>query len=61
MKFVVDSLPYYYDDCPFEYCWCKDECICPRTWSKYKVTDDNPRECEHLIEYRLMKERGDDE
>lgn len=49
MKFVVDSLPYYYDDCPFSsMCHTVN---CPRQWDKYTVTDaTNPRECEHLIE-----------
>lgn len=52
MKFIVDSLPYYHDYCPFcEHCDDYETCFCPRTWNKYKVTDDNPMECEMLIEY----------
>ena len=51
MKFIVDSLPYYGEDCPFEL-----ECEgthCPRYWDKYEVTSlDNPQECEMLREMR---------
>ena len=48
MKFIVDSLPYYGEDCPFEY-RCGDNC--PRYWDKYFVTSvDNPHECEMLKE-----------
>lgn len=53
MKFLVDELPYYGDDCPF-----KAFCInhtnrdnCPRYWDKYKIcSTSNPHECEHLKE-----------
>lgn len=53
MKFIVDQLPYYGDDCPFfEMCFYHDDHdACPRYWSKYKVTSDsNPHECEYLFE-----------
>lgn len=48
MKFIVDELPYYYDDCLFfNDCPDKDSDKCPRTWNKYKVSDDkeNPKQC----------------
>ena len=56
MKFLVDSLPYYGEFCPFE-----EKCYerfldqrpndCPRYWNKYKVcSDENPGECEFLVE-----------
>ena len=49
MKFIVDSLPYYWEDCPFEL-ECKGT-HCPRYWDKYEVTSiDNPLECEMLRE-----------
>lgn len=57
MKFLVDSLPYYGDTCPFEYICNAEEKDCPRHWGKYKVTDENrnPHECEnrnpHECEY----------
>lgn len=59
MKILVDSLPYYYDDCPFAYkdcngmtsCYMCDEKECPRTWDKYFVTsEENPHECLYLKE-----------
>lgn len=52
MKILVDSLPYYYDDCPFTYvCYMCDEKECPRTWDKYFVTsEENPHECLYLKE-----------
>lgn len=53
MKFVVDSLPYYREECPF-----KDLCTdfgndnCPRYWGKYFVSSEyNPHECFKLIEF----------
>lgn len=62
MKFIVDTLPYYQDSCPFSFadnlgqtiCPCCDtEEKCPRFWNKYKVcSEDNPCECEMLIEYQ---------
>lgn len=59
MKFVVDSLPYYYDDCPFSsMCHTVN---CPRQWDKYTVTDaTNPRECEYLIEWQKIKEHNEE-
>lgn len=55
MKFLVDSLPYYGDDCPlFKKCWSREtKEKCPRFWDKYKVcSDENPHECEYLIEQK---------
>ncbi len=53
MKFIVDKLPYYREDCPFEE-MCRDSIFadkCPRYWNKYKIcSDDNPHECNLLIE-----------
>ena len=51
MKIIVDSLPYYRSDCPFEdNCYC-DKKDCPRHWDKYKVgSEDNPHECYWLKE-----------
>ena len=54
MKFLVDSLPYYGEYCPFQ-----DVCNtnkfdyknCPRSWDKYFVcSEKNPYECEFLKE-----------
>lgn len=52
MKFIVDSLPYYGNDCPFmNQCYAaQNEFMCPRYWDKYKVTDDNSHECVYLKE-----------
>ena len=53
MKFIVDQLPYYGDDCPLgPLCYdVNDPVACPRKWSKYKVTsDENPHECLLLME-----------
>lgn len=53
MKFLVDSLPYYGEDCPFrEICLSYENLVkCPRHWDKYKVTsDENLHECKYLIE-----------
>ena len=61
MKFIVDSLPYYYDDCPYEYCCHSSIDGCPRYWDKYFVTsEDNPRECEWLKEYDTINKNSDD-
>ena len=56
MKFLVDSLPYYGESCPFEE-KCYERALaegnndCPRYWSKYKVcSDENPGECRFLVE-----------
>lgn len=54
MKFLVDTLPYYGDHCPFsDNCFDSgDRLKCPRHWDKYVVGSDiNPHKCEHLIEY----------
>lgn len=49
MKFLVDSLPYYQEYCPF-WCYCSDK-DCPTMWAKEKVcSEDNPHECEWLRE-----------
>lgn len=51
MKFIVDSLPYYGEDCPFAL-ECEGE-HCPRYWDKCEVTSiDNLQECEMLREIR---------
>lgn len=51
MKFIVDSLPYYGEDCPFAL-ECEGE-HCPRYWEKCEVTSIyNPQECEMLREIR---------
>lgn len=51
MKFIVDELPYYHEECILSpLCGEFEGVCCPRTWSKYKVSDDNPRECKYLIE-----------
>lgn len=51
MKFIVDSLPYYGDICPFENLKICNQSDCPRNWSKYYVcSDKNPHECELLKE-----------
>ena len=53
MKFVVNQLPYYGELCPLWTMCSKNakEHECPRYWDKYKVcSDENPHECEHLIE-----------
>ena len=53
MKFLVDELPYYGEECPF---WTHGMCYssdneCPRCWSKSKVSsEDNPHECDCLKE-----------
>ena len=56
MKFLVDSLPYYGEFCPFEE-GCYERALveghsdCPRYWSKDKVcSDENPGECRFLVE-----------
>lgn len=57
MKFIVDSLPYYGDNCPF-YAKC-GQIDCPKRWdNKYIYSDLNPHKCEHLIEYKqFIKEQ----
>lgn len=55
MKFLVDKLSYYGDDCLFFMCcMCRaagSRSECPRYWDKYKVcSEDNPHECEWLKE-----------
>lgn len=51
MKFLVDSLPYYGDECPLTDICPTSEFGCPRYWSKYKVSSaDNPHECYWLKE-----------
>lgn len=62
MKFLVDELPYYGEDCPFAsngkcYAFLKID-KCPRYWDKYKVcSDENPRECELLKEISIGNEK----
>lgn len=56
MKFLVDSLPYYGEFCPFiEKCYkmslIRGPIDCPRYWSPDKVcSDKNLGECELLAE-----------
>ena len=53
MKFVGYQLPYYEELCPLLTTCSKNakKHECPRYWDKYKVcSDENPHECEHLIE-----------
>lgn len=51
MKILVDSLPYYNDDCPFEHICGVEYEYCPKHWSKYYVcSEKNPKECELLKE-----------
>lgn len=61
MKFVVDSLPCYGDDCPFTFnledsygyglCSYKNNKKCPRYWDKeFICSENNPHKCEYLIE-----------
>ena len=54
MKFLVDELPYYNEDCYFSQICCKAfSKDCPKIWDKYKVcSSKNPHECE------LLKELG---
>ena len=55
MRFMVDELPYYEEDCVVAP-WCpyvNDPVACPRKWSKYMVTSDtNPHECHLLAEQK---------
>ena len=55
MKFIVDSLPYYREKCPFEnVCVGSDNGDCPRYWDKYHVCgDENPHECYFLKEQEV--------
>lgn len=56
MKFFVNELPYYNEDCPFEDKCCSSPENCPKNWNKYKVSgDNNPHECEHLIELKKQQ------
>lgn len=59
MKFIVNELPYYEEFCPL-YQMCGDNANdykCPRYWTKDKVcSDDNPHECQFLIEAGKGKE-----
>lgn len=56
MKFLVSSLPYYGDLCPFldnGMCWVgrTHEWECPRKWGKdFVCSSENPHECEMLKE-----------
>ena len=61
MKFLVDTLPYYGDICPFAFsnvCCTNQFNIknCPRYWDKYFIcSDENPHECEFLKELDNLK------
>ena len=57
MKFLVDSLPYYGEDCPMmmnnlcNLCMFEIYRLCPREWDKeFVCSDDNPHECPCLKE-----------
>lgn len=59
MRFLVDSLPYYYCHCPF-----MDDCIdnktvdCPRSWSKeFVCSEENPHYCCKLRELEANNEQ----
>lgn len=62
MKFIVDSLPYYGDKCPLSasydsICY-ENKTKCPRYWDKeFICSNDNPHECELLIEFDTYMER----
>lgn len=69
MKFIVDSLPYYMDSCPFNYidswgytlCPYRDsKTKCPRYWDKEFICSNyNPHECNFLIEFdKFLKENN---
>lgn len=66
MKFIVDTLPYYGDECPFSakydnICY-ENKIKCPRYWDKeFICSNDNPHECTFLIEYNAYRERKDTE
>lgn len=52
MKFIVDSLPYYGDDCPYGSICYENKTNCPRYWNKeFICSNDNPHECKFLIEF----------
>lgn len=57
MKILVDSLPYYYEDCFFcRKCPRTGESECPRYWSKeFICSKENPHECELLKEVGYAK------
>ena len=54
MKFLVDSLPYYGEDCPMmrnNLCMVESYRLCPREWDKeFVCSDENPNECPWLKE-----------
>ena len=53
MKFLVDSLPYYGEDCPMMLNNLCNESygLCPREWDKeFVCSDENPHECLWLKE-----------
>ena len=58
MKFIVDKLPYYGDDCPLmfsDFCASSSTNSCPRFWDKeFVCSDKNPHECPWLKE--IVKE-----
>lgn len=57
MKIVVDRLPYYGEDCPFESLNNCNKDKCPRNWSKYFVCSNwNPHECDMLVELKALGE-----
>lgn len=52
MKILVDKLPYNKEVCPLAQVCNKSSDLyeCPRFWSKDKILDYNPRECNLLME-----------
>lgn len=54
MKFLVDELPYYGDDCHMmlnNLCMIESTLLCPRYWDKeFVCSDENPHECPWLKE-----------
>ena len=54
MKFLVDSLPYYGEDCLMMLnglCTIESSQLCPRYWDKeFVCSDENPNECPWLKE-----------
>lgn len=62
MKFIVDTLPYYGDECPFDISEYDNVCRmakCPKYWDKeFICSKNNPRECEYLIEFDKYMEKG---
>lgn len=65
MKFIVDSLPYYGGECPFDTPKYDSVCRmtkCPQIWDKeFICSENNPHECEYLIEFDKYMESKNNE